>query len=218
MIGEVCEHALARRAWGIEGGYPPWQAGPEIERADGTRTPLPVADWTRARPGDASIVERCAGPTLDVGSGPGRLTTALAERGVPALGIDIAPYAVHVARTAGALTLVRDIFGPLPGHGRWKTVLLADGNIGIGGDPVALLRRVMELLGPLGQALVEVQSPGAPLRVERVRLRAAGKIGAWFPWAYVGADQITELATKAGLRAAESWSAHDRWFTALIVA
>jgi hypothetical protein len=142
---------------------------------------------------------------------------ALAERGVPALGIDIAPYAVHVARTAGALTLVRDIFGPLPGYGRWMTVLLADGNIGIGGDPVALLRRTRELLCPQGQALVEVQLPGAPLRVDRVRLRAAGKIGAWFPWAYVGADHITELATKAGLRAAESWSAHDRWFTALKV-
>jgi hypothetical protein len=124
---------------------------------------------------------------------------------------------VHIARTSGALTLVRDVFGPLPGYGRWKTVLLADGNIGIGGDPVALLRRTRELLGPLGQALVEVQSPGTPLRTERVRLRAAGKIGAWFPWAYVGADQITDLAANAGLRAAESWSAHDRWFMALNV-
>ena len=30
----------------------------------------------------------------------------------------------------------------VPGEGRWHTALLADGNIGIGGDPVALLRRV----------------------------------------------------------------------------
>jgi SAM-dependent methyltransferase len=203
VIGELYEHALAGRAH------------PEIEHADGTRTPLQVADWLRARPGDTSIVDRCAGPTLDVGSGPGRLTMALAERGIPALGIDVTPYAVQVARTAGALTLVRDVFGQVPGSGRWNTVLLADGNIGIGGDPVTLLRRVAELLGPLGKALVEVQAPGAPLRQEKVRLRAAGKIGAWFPWAYVGADQITELATGAGFAAAESWSAHGRWFTAL---
>ena len=203
MIGELYEHALAGRAH------------PEIEHADGTRTPLQVADWLRTRPGDTSIVERCIGPTLDVGSGPGRLTMALAERGIPALGIDVTPYAVHVARAAGALTLVRDVFGQVPGSGRWNTVLLADGNIGIGGDPVALLHRVAELLGPLGKALVEVQAPGAALRLEKVRLRAAGKIGAWFPWAYVGADQITELATAAGFAAAESWSAHGRWFTTL---
>jgi uncharacterized membrane protein YkgB len=142
---------------------------------------------------------------------------ALAERGIPALGIDVTPYAVRMARAAGALTLVRDVFGHVPGAGRWMTVLLADDNIGIGGDPVALLRRVAELLGPLGRALVEVQPPGTPLRREQVRLRSAGKIGAWFPWAYVGADHIAEVATSAGMTALDTWSAHDRWFTSLYV-
>ena len=33
---------------------------------------------------------------------------------------------------------------PMPGEGRWDTVLLADGNIGIGGAPVALLRRTAD--------------------------------------------------------------------------
>ena len=203
MNGELYEHALAGRV------------APEIEHADGTRTPLPVADWLQTHPGDSSLVARCSGPTLDVGSGPGRLTVALAERGIPALGIDVTPYAVTVARAAGALTLVRDVFGHVPGAGRWMTVLLADGNIGIGGDPVALLRRVGELLGPLGRALVEVQPPGTQLRSELVRLRAAGKIGAWFPWAYVGADQIAEVAKSAGLVTTDSWEAHGRWFSVL---
>jgi SAM-dependent methyltransferase len=205
VIGELYEHALAGRAQ------------PEVEHGDGTRTLLPVEHWLQGRPGDTSIVDRCTGPTLDVGSGPGRLTVALAERGIPALGIDVTPYACHLARAAGALTLVRDVFGHVPGTGRWMTVLLADGNIGIGGDPVALLRRVAELLTPLGHALVEVQPPGTPLRTEKVRLLSAGKIGAWFPWAYVGADQIAEIAATAGLAAAETWSAADRWFTSLNV-
>jgi SAM-dependent methyltransferase len=203
VIGELYEHALAGRE------------EPEIEHADGTRTPLPVANWLRTHPGDASLVARCFGPTLDVGSGPGRLTVALAECGIPALGIDVTPYAVSIARAAGALTLARDVFERVPGTGRWMTVLLADGNIGIGGDPVALLCRVAELLGPLGRALVEVQPPGTRLRRELVRLRAAGKIGAWFPWAYVGADQIAEVAGSAGLAATESWEAHGRWFAVL---
>ena len=164
MIGELYEHALAG------------QARPEIEHADGSRTPLPVEDWLHASPGDTSILDRCQGPTLDVGSGPGRLTVALAERGIPALGIDITPYAVDLARSAGALALLRDVFGRVPGTGRWMTVLLADGNIGIGGDPVALLRRVAELLAPRGRAMVEVEPPGTPLRREQVRLcHAAGQ-------------------------------------------
>ena len=203
MIGELYEHALAGHA------------RPEIERADGSRTPLQVEDWMRIRPGDASLVERCAGATLDVGSGPGRLTVALAERGIPALGIDVTPFAVHLARTAGALALLRDVFGRVPGAGRWMTVLLADGNIGIGGDPVALLRRVGELLTPLGQALVELQPPGADLRREEVRLCHGDQTSPWFPWAYVGADQIGEIAASADLALAETWTAHGRWFGVL---
>ena len=42
VIGELYEHALAGRA------------APEIEHTDGTRTPLPVANWLRTHPGDAS--------------------------------------------------------------------------------------------------------------------------------------------------------------------
>jgi SAM-dependent methyltransferase len=203
VIGELYTRALAG------------QERPEIEHIDGSRTRLAVDDWLDSTPGDASILDRCHGPTLDVGSGPGRLTVALAERGVPALGIDITPYAVQMARSAGALALLRDVFDQVPGTGRWVTVLLADGNIGIGGDPVALLRRVAELLIPGGEAIVEVRPPGAALRKEQVRLRHADTVSPWFPWAYVGADQITDLAASAGLTTAESWEAEGRWFAAL---
>jgi SAM-dependent methyltransferase len=138
VIGELYEHALA--GW----------ARPEIEHADGSRKPLSVDGWLHESPGDKSILDRCEGPTLDIGSGPGRLTVALAERGIPALGIDITPYAVDLARSSGALVMLRDVFDRVPGTGRWTTVLLADGNIGIGGDPAALLSRVAELLAPRG--------------------------------------------------------------------
>ena len=127
MIGELYEHALA--GW----------ARPEIEHADGSRKPLPVDGWLHESPGDKSILDRCEGPTLDIGSGPGRLTVALSERGIPALGIDITPYAVDLARSSGALVMLRDVFGRVPGTGRWTTALLADGNIGIGGDPAELV-------------------------------------------------------------------------------
>ncbi len=203
MLGELYEAALAGAVKA------------EVEHADGTRMPLAVNQWIDAAPGDKSLVDRCHGPTLDVGSGPGRLTVALAERGVPALGIDVTPYAVKMAQSSGALAMLRDVFGHVPGAGRWKTVLLADGNIGIGGDPAALLQRVSELLAPGGQALVEVQPPGIPLRLERVRLRREDTAGTWFPWAYVGADQIGDIARNGGLALRETWTANGRWFAAL---
>lgn len=209
MIGVLHGEALAERAQ------------TEIEHADGSITPLWADDWRRLRPGDASLIDRCSGPTLDVGSGPGRLAIALAERGVPTLGIDVAPHAVRIARSAGSLTLLRDVFSRVPGTGRWMMVLLADGNIGIGGDPATLLQRVAELLAPLGQALVEVQPPGLELRRERVRLRDcrshghSHQAGDWFPWAQVGADQLAGFAAEAGLAPAETWSSGGRWFTTL---
>jgi SAM-dependent methyltransferase len=203
VLGELYEAALAGAA----------QA--EVEHSDGTRVPLAVDRWLATTPGDVSLVDRCYGPTLDVGSGPGRLTVALGERGIPALGIDVTPYAVQMAQSSGAFAILRDVFGRVPGTGRWMTVLLADGNIGIGGDPAALLQRISELLMPGGQALVEVQAPGVPLRCERVRLRRDGVTGSWFPWAYVGADQIGDIAARVGLVLRETWSASGRWFAAL---
>src|SRR5258706_13869275 len=98
VIGELYEHALA--GW----------ARPEIEHADGSRKPLPVEAWLNESPGDKSILDRCEGPTLDIGSGPGRLTVALSERGIPPLGIDITPYAGNLARSPGAPVRVGEGF------------------------------------------------------------------------------------------------------------
>jgi SAM-dependent methyltransferase len=203
VIGELYERALAG-----------WMR-PDVERADGSRMPLAVDGWLNEIPGDESLLDHCDGPTLDIGSGPGRLTVALAERGIPTLGIDITPYAVDLARSSGGLVMLRDVFGRVPGTGRWMTVILADGNIGIGGDPAALLRRAAELLAPQGRALVELEPPGSPLRQEQVRLCYADLASAWFPWAFVGADAIEDVARDAGLGEVETWTVEGRWFASI---
>jgi SAM-dependent methyltransferase len=187
----------------------------EPGRADGSTAQASADDRLRLRPGDASLIDRCGGPTLDVGSGPGRLTVALAERGVPALGIDVTTEAVDLARSAGALALRRDVFSRLPGTGRWMFVLLAEGSIGIGGDPVALLSRVAELLAPAGRAIVEVRPPGHDPRGERVSPGHGKQAGDWFPCMQVGADQLAGIAGEAGLSKAETWCADGRWFVTL---
>ena len=40
----------------------------------------------------------------------------------------------------------RDVFARVPGEGRWVRMLVADGNVGIGGDPAMLLARTARLL------------------------------------------------------------------------
>ncbi|MBE1536307.1 methyltransferase domain-containing protein [Actinomadura algeriensis] len=203
MIGELYEEALRG-------------AGPvEIEHADGRRRPLPLRDWLRPRPGDGGLLDRCAAATLDVGSGPGRLTAALARRGVPVLGIDVAPAAVALTAAAGGPALCRDVFGRVPGTGRWATVLLADGNIGIGGDPAALLRRVLALAAPGGRVLAEVEPPGAASGTEPLRLRSGAAIGDWFPWARVSADAAPGLAASCAAAVTETWQDAGRWFVAV---
>ena len=97
---------------------------------------------------DTAVLDRTRGPVLDVGCGPGRHVLALARRGRLALGVDVAPAAVRVARLRGAPAIEACVFERIPGAGTWGSALLLDGNIGIGGAPVALLARLRELLRP----------------------------------------------------------------------
>jgi SAM-dependent methyltransferase len=203
VLGELYEDALA----GL--------ARPEIEYSDGRRTPLRIDDWLHVIPGDASILDRCQGHTLDVGSGPGRLTVALAERGVPALGIDITPSAVQLARSCGALALHRDVFSTVPGTGRWARVLLADGNIGIGGYPDELLRRCARLLVPGGRLLIEVEHDDIDERMTAWLEHADGRRGPVFPWARLGRSALLRLAAAAGLTLFEEWQHAGRVFVSV---
>ncbi len=187
-----------------------------VRFADGTLRELPVQQWCDpADAADQALLARATGPTLDVGCGPGRLTAALSARGVLALGIDIAPAAVRLARERGATALLRSVFGPVPAAGRWAHALLADGNVGIGGDPVALLSRVRDLLEPAGLTHVELGAPGGPCGATPARLESAAGAGAWFPWAHLTVDGLPTVAAAADLQVREVWSAGDRWFADL---
>jgi SAM-dependent methyltransferase len=178
--------------------------------------PLAVMRWTTAADdSDRALLDACVGPTLDVGCGPGRMTSGLAERGTVALGIDVVAEAVAQTRARGATALRRDVFADVPGHGRWRTVLLADGNIGIGGDPLRLLRRACELLAPGGRVVVDLAAPGRRDVVRRCRLSSDGRVSHTFLWAVAGVDAIADLAAAAGLSLVHT-SEHDgRWFAVL---
>jgi hypothetical protein len=146
------------------------------------------------------------------------MAEALARGGRPVLGIDVVPEAVWLSLGRGVATLLRDIFDLLPGEGRWETALLADGNIGIGGDPVALLARVRELIAPGGHVVVELAAPGTGIRTRHVRLETAVGRSAPFPWTLVGVDAISALADAVKLRVTSRHRFGDRYCAVLGVA
>lgn len=183
----------------------------------GRRLPFALDRW--CAPADASdhtMLDRCQGATLDVGCGPGRLTAALAERGHPVLGVDIASAAVERTAELGALALCQSVFDRLPGEGRWGTVLLADGNLGIGGDPSGLLTRMRELLRPGGLLLVEPE-PFDVDEVVELELQAAdgSLVSAPFSWARVGPSALVRRGEAAGFAVQEHWTSGGRRFVAL---
>ena len=173
----------------------------DVVRADGTTIRLDVQQWIGAPDAadHALFLDRCTGPTLDVGCGAGRLAGALAARGGTALGIDVSPVAVRLAKERGATAVHGSIFDAVLEEGSWQYALLADGNVGIGGDPVRLLQRIRELMRPAGSVLVEVDAPGTGLAHERIRLRVRGQLTGAFAWSRVGADAIVDVAAAAGL-------------------
>jgi SAM-dependent methyltransferase len=194
MLGNLYDRALdGERCW--------------VRRDDGDIRKLPVRRWLGGRHADArfdkAVLELCDGPTIDLGCGPGRLVAELIRRGVPALGVDQSATAVGLARRSGAPALCRDVFGPLPAVGRWRTVLLADGNIGLGGDPLRVLKRATDLLGRGGHCIAEFDAMARGVHHCWVRLESSRTIGPWFRWASVGIDCAAEMAEKASLTLTE---------------
>ena len=172
MLGQLYEEAL--------GGERCW-----LRHDDGRRHRLPVHSWLGGHGADQcfdrAVVELCQGPTIDLGCGPGRLVTHLIQRGIPALGVDQSETAVRLARRSGA------------------PVLLADGNVGLGGDPWRVLRRAAELISATGRCVVEFEAAVAGVRSSWVRLESSDNIGPWFRWASVGVDYAASLAREVGL-------------------
>ena len=202
-VDEVFSHALR--------GEPCYLVAPGIGR-----TRLPVQDWTRAvDPGDCHLLDLCVGATLDIGCGPGRLTAELAARGHITLGIDIVHESIGQTRQRGGAALQRDIFGRIPGEGRWRTALLADGNIGIGGDPVKLLDRVRRILAPGGFVVIEVAPADTRTTSLKAQLECTCGYSVPFEWAVVCIEDLPRIAALAGLSVIGRSPVNGRQFAVL---
>jgi SAM-dependent methyltransferase len=164
---------------------------------------------------DRDVLARAAAPVVDIGCGPGRHVLALARRGMLALGVDVSPVAVRMARERGASVLQGSVFDQVPGAGSWGTALLLDGNIGIGGAPSRLLARIGVLLRKDGELLLELGSPREPTGAMLVRIETDHGVSSWFPWARVSVGDLDRLARSSGFRVRERASLNGRWFARL---
>ncbi|ETW22157.1 hypothetical protein [Mycobacterium gastri] len=200
MLGQLYDRALD--------GEPCW-----IRHDDGELRLLPTHRWLTGHPAgritpgdefcdeafDEAVAQLCSGPTIELGCGPARLVARLVQRGIPALGIDRSATAIRLAGQGGAPAIVGDVFEPLPGMGCWQTVLLVDGNVGLGGDPLRILGRAAELLCHDGCCVAEFDAQAIGIVARWVRLESAREVGPWFRWASVGVDSAAALAARVGL-------------------
>lgn len=166
---------------------------------------------------DNALIAGESGPLLDIGCGPGRMIHAALEHGLVALGVDVSRAAVRVAKEAGLPVIAGSVFDRLPREGHWGTALLLDGNIGIGGNPTALLNRCRELLGRRGAVIVEVQADDDIDEVFTAHIvDDDGRTSSTFPWAEVGSRALTLHAAAAGLSVDQTWRVDGRVFCRLV--
>ena len=206
-------YARALRAAGRPMLYLRTDDGGEIGAAG-----MDVSRWNaEADAADRSLLQSVSGPVLDIGCGPGRMVRAAMDLGMPAMGIDVSPTAVEIATDAGLNVMHGSVFEALPSEGHWQTVLLIDGNVGIGGDVTAMLARCRQLLTPDGEIVVELHpDPTIDSTFSGLVVDTHGNQSASFPWAEIGLDGIARRGGELGLTVRQSWSLDSRSFCRLV--
>ncbi|MBF4634930.1 methyltransferase domain-containing protein [Agreia pratensis] len=183
----------------------------------GARLDLDFGKWTSdADAVDHSLLRHARGPVLDIGCGPGRMVRAAGRLGLVALGLDVSPEVVALARGGGVAVALGSVFERVPAEGLWGTVLLIDGNVGIGGDVAALLVRCREILAPSGVLIVEVHpDDDRDHSYSATVVDTDGAQSGEFPWAEVGVTHLTDLALASGYTVDRAFTAGTRRFCRL---
>ena len=121
------------------GGEP---GGARFRLAGGHAHQLPVDRWLAPVDGRRPRGARAGGGARCSTSAavPAVTSRRSPPPGHAGLGLDLSPVAVRLARARGADAILRSVFADVPHAGTWRTALLLDGNIGIGGAPAGAPR------------------------------------------------------------------------------
>ena len=188
-------------------------------RADGVAYQIETEEYFTLdgslAPLDVIALERSRGRVLDVGAAAGRYALALQRRGLEVVAIDLSPICTELCRSRGVRDARTFDIMRLDSEellGRFDTILFGMQTIGVAGG-VSSLQRLMERLRTClqtgGEILVDSsalreawegnsgdRSPEAGEIVLSTRYR--GWMGASFPWLYLGARDLEQVARRSG--------------------
>lgn len=169
-----------------------YDAMPEIERM--------ALDMTKGR-------------TLDVGAASGCHSLVLQERGIDVTAIDISPLSVETMKLRGVKKTLEQDFFTLEGQ-QFDTILLLMNGLGIIGTLQRipdLFRQLDKILAPGGQLLGDSSDisyvfdgymPDTEYYGELTfQMQYKDTIGEPFPWLYIDADTLKQVATDNGYHA-----------------
>ena len=164
---------------------------------------------------DALSLDRCRGRVLDVGSGAGRHSLTLQERGHDVVAIDVSPICAALCLERGVRDArIFDVMNLASAEplGRFDSILFGMQTIGVAGGmkPLEeLLRRLRPCLEPGGELIVDSSAlreawdgevgDRSSTRGEIVlSTRYRGLRGESFPWVYLAEEDLAESARRAG--------------------
>ena len=187
-----------------------------VRTAAGRRAALPLRRWLApAASADLLVVERAAAPVLDVGCGPGARRCARAPGAArpPASTSRRWRSASRGARRPTRSTRASFSDGCRARPGRAPCCSTATS--ASAAARTRLLARAAELLAPGGEAIVELDPPGAGSTAGGMRLEAPARCGSGSPGRSVDADAIAVVGGRAGLRDAGRFEGDGREFARL---
>ncbi|MDP2872429.1 MAG: class I SAM-dependent methyltransferase [Bacillota bacterium] len=173
-------------------------------------------------PMERCIVAHARGAVLDLGAGGGRIAAHLQSMAGPdqdvteVVAVDASQGACSCLRRFGLRSVVHSPWQRVMEsgiwHGRFDSVVLAGGNLGLAGDPSGLavmLGWLRGLLRPCGTILATGLAPwpppgGCDALPVRFRVEYAGRVGEWFAWLTLTPAALELAAASEGLRV-ERW-------------
>lgn len=196
-----------------------WQKQPVapllLHTSYGTVEEMPVDYFFRNAdsfpPIEQYALDLCQGRTLDVGAGVGGHALFLQQQRIPVTTLEVSPVGVQIQQARGVEQAIQADYCNYDG-GEFDTVLLLMNGIGLVGSLAGLrdfFQRAKGWTDPAGQLLFDssdiaylyedtARPTGDYYGEVRYQYEYRGRLGVWFPWLYVDADTLQEVAQEVG--------------------
>ncbi len=167
---------------------------------------------------EREALDMATGKTLDVGAGSGCHSLVLQKKGIEVTAIDISPLSVETMKERGVKKVLEQDFFAL--EGQYDTILMLMNGIGIVGTLERMskfFRQLDKILAPGGQVLcdssdisyvfetedgiIELPDDMAYYGEHSFQMQYKDTIGAPFPWLYIDADTLKQVAEENGYMA-----------------